>query len=146
MKDIKTIIIVIVIIAVVAFIGLGAMKKSNEFSEVKKYVTENKEELEKIANDYLEGNKTKTNKEIEEVTLHEDNTDKLVFFKLKNKDKNSKSVIGFYYSKNNIPSALEKKHIDIIELGGEKYKWDDDNTAGITNKIEDNWYFYKKTK
>ena len=145
MKDIKSIIFAVVIIAVAGFIILGAMNKGNEFKDVKKYVEDNMSELEEIKDEFIKGNEVELPKEVESVKVIKSEVDTLVYFKMQDRG-NKKANIGFYYSKIDRPSALEEKEIDIIELGGEKYKWDEDNTAGITNKIEDNWYFYKKTK
>ena len=145
MKDKSNIIIIIIAIVVIGFIALGAMNKGNEFKDISKYVEDNKQELETIKDAYLNGNTADLPKEVESVKVIKSGNDTLVYFKMKDKG-NKKTNLGFYYSKINRPSALEEKEIDIIELGGEKYKWTEDNTAGITNKIEDNWYFYKKTK
>ena len=145
MKDIKNVVIIVVIAIVVIFVLLGALRKSNEFGDIKSYVSDNKSELESVKDDYLAGNETTLPKEIEKVEIIKTENDTLVYFKMYDRT-DKKSNIGFYYSEKDFPSALEKKEIDIIELGGDKYKWDEENTAGITNKISDNWYFYKKTK
>ena len=145
MKDLKGIICIIVVIAVIGFIALGAMNKGNEFKDIKKYFNDNKSEIESIKDEYIKGNEKELPKEVESVEVIKTETDTLVYFKMKDRGE-KKANIGFYYSTINRPSALEKRDIDIVELGGEKYKWDEADTAGITNKIEDNWYFYKKTK
>ena len=140
MKDVvKNIIIIVIVVGVVSFIAFTSIQKDNEYKEISKYVNDHKEELETIANEYLSGNEKDYGKSYESIKVYKNNGNKLVYFKLKEYDN------SFYYSNIDRP-AVEDKNIDLIELGGNKYKWQEDDTEGITTKIIDNWYFYKKKK
>lgn len=140
MKDVvKNIIIIVIVVGVVSFIAFTSIQKDNEYKEISKYVNDHKEELETIANEYLSGNEKDYSKDYESIKVYKNNGNKLVYFKLKEYDN------SFYYSSIDRP-AVEDRNIDLIELGGNKYKWQEDDTEGITTKIIDNWYFYKKTK
>ena len=145
MKDLKGLILFIVIVIVAGFIILGALKRQEAFNDINKYVNDNKSELENIKDEYIKGNKVELPEEIESVKVITTDKDTLVYFKMKDKG-SKKTNVGFYYSKIDFPNALEEKEIDIVELGGDKYKWVDDSSEGITNKITKNWYSYKKTK
>lgn len=145
MKDLKGLILFIVIAIVAGFIILGALKRQDAFNDINKYVNDNKSELETIKDEYLNGNEVELPEEIESVKVITTDKDTLVYFKMKDRG-SKKTNIGFYYSKIDFPNALEEKNIDIVELGGDKYKWVDDSSEGITNKITKNWYSYKKTK
>ena len=142
MKELKNILIIVVIIGIGGFLIINSMNKNNEVKEISEYVNNNEAELERVAKSIISGKETDKSSDIKSVELYDDNGDKLVLFKLKDSDKN----IGFYYSLTNYPSALQSYHLDLIELGGSKYKWDDDKTSGITSKIKDHWYFYKVQK
>ena len=145
MKDLKGFILFIVIAIVAGFIIMGALKRQDAFEDINKYVKDNMSELETIKDETLKGNETNLPEEIESVKVIKSGTDTLVYFKMKDRG-SKKTNVGFYYSTIDFPNALEEKQIDIVELGGSKYKWVDDTSEGVTNKITNNWYSYKKTK
>lgn len=145
MKDLKGFILFIVIALVAGFIIMGALKRQDAFEDINKYVKDNMSELETIKDETLKGNKVDLPEEVESVKVIKSGTDTLVYFKMKDRG-SKKTNVGFYYSTIDFPNALEEKQIDIVELGGSKYKWVDDTSEGVTNKITNNWYSYKKTK
>ena len=145
MKDLKGFILFIVIAIVAGFIIMGALKRQDAFEDINKYVKDNMSELETIKDETLKGNKVDLPEEVESVKVIKSGTDTLVYFKMKDRG-SKKTNVGFYYSTIDFPNALEEKQIDIVELGGSKYKWVDDTSEGVTNKITNNWYSYKKTK
>ena len=143
MKDkITGIILVVIVIGVAGFLALKVINNKNEFQGVSDYVNKYKEDLEKIAKEYIKGNTVDYQNDIKSIEYKSKNGDKLVYFTLKDSDNS-----GFYYSKENKPTP-DEEGVDLIELGNDKYKWvdKDGNDVGETAKITDNWYFYKNKK
>ena len=109
---------ILAIILVGAGILIGSflyIARDKTEEEINKYVNKNYKTLEVSAKNQLE------NKNIE--------------FAISGKE-------GYYYSKNDKPMAHQNKDEDLIELGGNKYKWNN----GITNKIRKHWYYYRVSK
>ena len=106
--------------------------------KIHELVNNNYKELEKVAIGQLEGQSVELPKdvEIEHIQVYAEN---FVEFATSGKE-------GFYYSKNDKPMANKNREADLIELGGNKYKWVDNSNSGVTNKIRKNWYYYKVTK
>ena len=144
MKDLKSIAIIVIVGALIAFIAFKTMNKNDEFKSIKDYVINNQEELEKIKDDYLSGNKDISNTDVKTIKVYKTKEDTLVYFTLKDKNSN----VGFYYSTIDKPNAYQDKDIDLLGLGNDEYKWVDEenNNEGITNKITNNWYYYKNNK
>ena len=117
------------------FIYLCRDQREEKINEL---VTENYKKLEEVAKGQLEGQPVDLPEGIEIVHI-EVYAENFVEFATSGKE-------GFYYSKNDKPMANKNRDADLIELGGNKYRWQDISNTGITNKIRKNWYYYKVTK
>lgn len=134
----KKIIVPIIIVVIVGFIAYVAINKDKEENKVKDYVNENYVELTRIANTYLNNETTTYSSYIKEINVYKGDYTTTVEFKVDDK-------YGFYYSTEDLPATYKNIKTDIIELGGDKYKWIEPNNKGTTIKIRDNWYLYKIT-
>ena len=135
----KKLIVPIIIIVVAVVIGFVYFNKSKVEDEVSTYVNNNTEELVNIAKEYLGGNVVDYPEDIKKVTEYQGEFTDIVIFEMNDN-------YGFYYSTKNLPAAYKNIKTDLIELGGNKYKWMEDTNKGTTIKIKDNWYFYKLDK
>lgn len=129
------------IIAVGAAILIGTfiyLCRDQREENINKLVNENYKKLEEVAKGQLEGQQVDLPEgiEIDHIEVYAEN---FVEFATSGKE-------GFYYSKNDKPMANKNREADLIELGGNKYRWQDISNTGITNKIRKNWYYYKVTK
>jgi len=104
--------------------------------QIRDYVNEKYKDLEKVALDQLEGKNVEMPEKVVVINVYDNN---FVEFATSGKE-------GFYYSKNNKPMANKNRDVDLLELGGNKYRWENDYNSGITNKIRKHWYYYKVTK
>lgn len=135
----KKIIIPIIIVIAIGIIGYIFYSKQEIEEEVKKYVNDNYQELTTIADSYMRNNEVTYPDYIKKVTLYKGIYTDIVEFQVKDN-------YGFYFSSKNYPAAKENIDTDLLELGGEKYTWDEENNKGTTIKIRDYWYFYKLNK
>ena len=132
---IASIIIIGSAIVIGSFIYLTRDQREEKINE---WVNENYKKLEEVAKGQLEGQIVELPKDIEidHIEVYADN---FVEFATSGKE-------GFYYSKNDKPMANKNRDADLIELGGNKYRWQDISNTGVTNKIRKHWYYYKVTK
>lgn len=135
----KKLIIPIILVVVIGFIAYVAINKDKEEKKVKNYVNDNYQELTTIANAYLnEENVTKPT-DVIEVNVYKGEYTDTVEFSMNDK-------YGFYYSTEDLPTTHKNIKTDLIELGGNKYRWDELGNKGTTIKIRKNWYYFKVTK
>ncbi len=126
---------ILAIILVGAGILIGSflyIARDKTEEEINKYVNKNYKTLEVSAKNQLENKNIELPEKVEAVSVYAEN---YVEFAISGKE-------GYYYSKNDKPMAHQNKDEDLIELGGNKYKWNN----GITNKIRKHWYYYRVSK
>lgn len=131
--EIFGIIIVGAAILIGTFLFLVRDKREEKIHD---FVNENYKTLVEVAKNQLEGKNVELPEGVESMNVYDDN---YVEFATSGKE-------GFYYSKNDKPMANKNRNADLIELGDNKYKWQDISNSGITNKIRKNWYYYKLDK
>lgn len=130
-KVLETVGIILVGSAILIGVFLFVARDKRE-ENIRNFVNKNYKTLVVTAKDQLEGKNIELPEKVESVNVYDNN---YVEFSISGKE-------GFYYSKNDKPMAHQNKSEDLIELGNNKYKWNN----GITNKIRKNWYYYKVDK
>lgn len=136
MKKAVGIISTIIVGSAILIAGFLFFMQDKREEKLHDYINENYKELEKIAIDQLEGKNVVIPENVEKMSVYNENYVEFA----------TSGLVGFYYSKNDKPMAFENKEVDLIELGDNKYKWQDDYNSGITNKIRKHWYYYRVTK
>lgn len=143
---IKNLVMLGIIASGVLVFGILYFQKNRNLEDITKYVNDNYQELDELASNYMKGNKGDYPEHISNIEVYEaeDKHDTIVQFTYQN-DKNTE--YGFYYSVVDRAEGFKNASLDLLELGGDKWMWSQNNgSEGTTSKIRSNWYYYKVKK
>lgn len=141
--------VLVVIISVFSLIKLN--NTSDNYDTISKYVNENYQMLEQIANEYINGSQVKKPKNVSMIEVHSQddiyvkNNNTIVEFYTGGKGLVSSSTYyGFYYSKDDIPASFQNSDEELVEYKANKWKWNGTgDNHGKTIKIRDNWFYFE---
>ncbi len=145
----KFILIISIIVLLITLVFL--YKRPDDFKSISEYVNENHEELEKVAKEYVKGNKKYYSKKFtsisvyskDDVYLPTNNT--IVQFMVKGYGlAPSSTYVGFYYSESDIPAAFQNENYQLSKKGENKWEWTGTgDNHGTTIKLRNNWYYFE---
>lgn len=126
-------------------------KRPDDFKSISEYVDENYGKLEKVAKEYIKGNKKYYFKKFTSISVHgkddiySSTSNTIVQFIVKGYGlAPSSKYVGFYYSENDIPVAFQNENYQLSKKEENKWEWiGTGDNHGITIKLRNNWYYFE---
>ena len=117
----------------------------NKQTKIADFVITNESELESIALNCLDGDETIAEYKGVEVGGVYSGEHQIVQF-----DYSGSGVVpsttyyGFYYSRDNVPTAFQNAEIELVSASDDEWTWDDGtDNGGLTKRITECWFYYE---